>query len=127
MSLRQQAAADLADIVEDDVTGFGWPVTVTSPGGLSAALTGLTNDIAYAIDPETGQAVTGRIASVALRIASLTAAGLGIPVNVPDTDRFPWIVQFDDINGNSHTWKVIESQPDRTIGIVVCRLEAYQT
>jgi len=126
MSLREQAAADLTSIVEDADGGFGWPITVTSPTGATAALTGLSTDVHYSIDPETGQAVSGRTASVALRIASLTAAGLGTPVNVPETDRFPWRVTFDDIDGTSHTFKVAESQPDRAIGVVVCRLEAYQ-
>jgi hypothetical protein len=125
MSLRAQAERDLATIVEDE-DGFGWPITVTNPDGSSAALVGLSNDVAYALDPETGQAVSGRTASVALRIGALTAAGLGIPVNVSETTRFPWIVQFNDINGNPHVFKVIESQPDRAIGLVVCKLEAYQ-
>jgi hypothetical protein len=125
MSLREQAAQDLATIVED-LDGFGWAITITDPAGTSADLTGLSTDVAYSIDPETGQAVSGRTASVAIRIAALSAAGLGIPINVAETDRFPWLVQFADINGNPYTFKIIESQPDRAIGLVVCRLEAYQ-
>lgn len=124
MSLRQQAAADLATLVEDR-DGFGWDIRVTPPDGLGVDLVGLSTDVATSIDPETGQAVSGRTASVALRIASLEAAGMGIPVNVHDRDRFPWVVEFRDIHGAPHRFKVVESRPDRAIGIVVCLLEAY--
>lgn len=125
MSLRQQAAADLATIVEDDDGGFGWAITVTPPVGLPADLVGLSTDISEVIDPETGQAVSGRTASVALRIASLTAAGLAIPVNIPEHDKFPWVVEFADINGSAHKFKVRRSVPDRALGLVVLHLEAY--
>ena len=125
MSLRQVAEADLASILEDSVDGFGWPITVTDPGQNSANLVGFSNDIAQLIDPETGQAVSGRVASVSLRISSLTAAGLGLPQGIADAKNKPWVVQFDDINGNAYKFKVSQSNPDRAIGIVTCLLELY--
>lgn len=125
MSLRQIAEADLAITLEDAVTGFGWAINVTDPAGNSADLTGQSNDIAQVIDPDTGQAVSGRLASVALRIASLTAAGLGLPEGVADRASKPWLVRFDDINGNAHTFKVQQSNPDRGLGVVSCVLERY--
>lgn len=125
MSLRVQAEADLSFMLEDGATGFGWPITVTDPAGTVGNLTGFATDIAQAIDPDTGVAVSGRIASVALRISSLTAEGLGLPVGIADASSKPWVVQFDDINGNSYTFKVIESNPDRALGLVTCMLEKY--
>ena len=126
MSLRDQAAADLRVILEDSVGGFGWPITVTSPEGVTASLVGFSNDIAQTIDPETGIAVSGRSASIALAIASLTAAGLGLPRSIADGARYPWRVTFNDIGGTSHTFKVSEAMPDRAIGAVTCTLEAYK-
>lgn len=126
MNLRQQAEADLQHILEDSATGFGWPITVTDPNGTSSPLTGSSNDISQVIDPETGQVVSGRSASVALRVASLFEAGFNsLPVGIADRSSKPWLVQFDDINGNSHTFKVIQSNPDRTLGIITLILEAY--
>lgn len=125
MSLRQLAEADLGLIMEDATTGFGWAITITDPAGVSASLTGLSDDIAQLIDPDTGQAVSGRMASVALRLSSLTAAGLGIPVGISDSSSRPWVVQFDDINGTAHTFMVQKSNPDRALGIVTLILEAY--
>ena len=126
MSLRDLAESDLAATLEDDVTGFGWPVTVTDPSGTSASLVGQTDDIAQVIDPDTGQAVSGRLASVALRISSLGGVGLGLPYGVADGAGKPWLVAFDDVNGNPYTFKIVESNPDRALGLVSCLLEIYE-
>lgn len=127
MGLREIAEQDLGTILEDRDRGFGWPITVKSPAAVSAPLTGFSNDIAQLIDPDTGQAVSGRLATVAIRISSLTAAGLSLPYGIVNTASKPWLITFDDINGNSYTFKVQESNPDRAIGMVVCILEAYKS
>lgn len=124
MSLRTQAAADFKAIAEN-TDEFGWPVTVTNPNGLQAALTGLSSDVHASIDPDTGQLVSGRSVSVVLRVSSLEDAGLGMPRGVSSPGALPWRVTFDDIDGSSHTFKVAEALPDRTIGSVVCMLEHY--
>lgn len=126
MGLRETAELDLGAILEDGVVGFGWPITVTNPAEVSASLTGFSNDISQLVDPDTGQVVSGRLASVALRLSSLTTAGLGLPTGVSDAAVKPWIVAFDDINGAPYTFKVLSADPDRTIGMVVCLLEAYE-
>ena len=127
MGLRQTAEADLGAILEDSATGFGWPITVTNPDGLTAEMTGFSNDISQVIDPDTGQIVSGRVATVALRVSSLVAAGLAVPENVTDPKVKPWIVAFDDINGNGLTFKVKFSDPDRALGLVICTLEFYKS
>jgi hypothetical protein len=126
MGIRAIAEADLATTLEDAAEGFGWPITVTDPSETSEVLNGQSNDIAAEIDPETGQLVSGRVASVALRISSLAAVGLGIPEGISDQTKKPWIIKFQDINGNDHTFKVQQSNPDRALGIVTCLLETYQ-
>ena len=126
MSIRQLAESDLGAILEDSAMGFGWPITVTDPSGLSVPLTGFSDDISQVIDPDTGVAVSGRLATVALRISSLVLEGLGLPVAIADSSRKPWVIQFNDINGNTFTFKVSESNPDRALGMVICQLELYQ-
>ena len=128
MGLRETAEADLGLILEDSSTGFGWPITVTDPAGKAESLVGFSGDIAQAIDPDTGQAVSGRLAMVSLRISSLLAAGFtDIPQGVASTTSKPWLITFDDINGNSFTFKVQQSNPDRTLGLVKCILELWQS
>lgn len=125
-NLRQLAESDLAITLTDSVDGFGWPVTVTDPDGNTADLIGQTGDIAELIDPDTGQAVSGRLAHVALRIRDLEAAGLGLPQGVHESGRLPWRFAFDDINGNAHLFMVRQSNPDRTLGIVTCTLGEFR-
>ena len=127
MSLRITAEADLGVILEDAVTGFGWPITVTDPAEKVESLVGFSGDIAQAIDPDTGQAVSGRLAAVTLRISSLIAAGFtDLPRAIASASSKPWLITFDDINGNSFTFKVQQSNPDRTLGVVKCILELYE-
>jgi hypothetical protein len=127
VSLRLIAESDLAAILEDSVHGFGWAITLTDPAGASKALTGFSDDIAQLIDPDTGQAVSGRLASAALRISSIYAApAMALPRGIADSASKPWLVAFDDINGLPYTFKVAQSNPDRALGIVTLLLEAYK-
>lgn len=121
MGLREQAALDCRSILEDSTFGFGWPFTLTSPEGVVAELVGFTTDIGQTIDPDTGQAVAGRKASVAVSLRSLVT----MPVAIADSDSKPWVVTFNDIQGVSRDWKIIEVLPDRAIACVVLLLEAY--
>lgn len=126
MGLRELAEQDLGAILEDSAYGFGWSITLTDPAGLSDPnLTGFSDDISQVIDPDTGQLVSGRQASVALRISSLFTAGFTIPRGIADQSSKPWVVTFNDINGTSHTFKVRQADPDRALGLVVCILEGY--
>ena len=109
--LRELAESDLGLIIEDEETGFGWPITITNPAGVEKSLTGFSDDIAQVIDPDTGQIVSGRLASCAIRISSLYAEGFDLPRGIADTTGKPWLVAFDDINGISYTFKVQQSNP----------------
>lgn len=122
MGLREQAKLDARAILEDD-SGFAWPVTLTSPLGVVTALRGFTTDVGQTIDPETGQAVAGRRASVALAMSSLPA----MPEAVSDRSRKPWLATFADSAGVVATWKVVDVLPDRATGVVVLILEVFKS
>lgn len=128
MSLRVLAEQDLGVILEGDAYGFRWPITVTDPDGLTdSTLYGFSDDISQTIDPGTGELVSGRLASVALRISTLITAGFTeLPRGIVDSSSKPWVVVFNDINGTAHTFKVRQSNPDRALGMTVCILEAYE-
>lgn len=127
MSLRYLAETDLGFILEDSSTGFGWPITITDPSGNTNTdeLIGFSDDIAQIIDPDTGQAVSGRLASVAIRITRLIEVGLTLPRGIADSGSKPWVIEFNDINGNPYKFKVAQSNPDRALGLVTCLLELY--
>jgi hypothetical protein len=128
MGLRTIAEQDLAFILEGDEHGFRWAITVTDPAGnVSSGLYGFSDDVAQLIDPDTGQAVSGRLASAAIRIGALAAQvpPMALPQGIADASVKPWLVQFDDINGTTHIFKVAQSNPDRALGLVTCILEVY--
>lgn len=126
MGLREQAEADLAFILEDSVLGFGWDINLTDPVGLSEDLVGFSGDISLTIDPETGVPVSGQLAHVSLRITTLKALGFELPRGIIDASSKPWVVRFNDIDGVPRTYKVQESNPDQTLGVIVCILENYE-
>ncbi len=126
MGLRTAIEQDLAYILEGDTTGFQWPIAITNPAGTVENFLGFSNDIAQVIDPDTGQMVSGRVASIAVRISALYAAGFTLPRGISDAKQKPWVVKFDDINGKAHTFKVESSDPDRGLGLLTCMLEAYE-
>jgi hypothetical protein len=117
MSLTEKAIADTKWILTN-TDHFGGAVTVTNPAGASLSLTGITNDIGQVIDVDTGQTLSGRLASAALPLADV--APLGIPYGVHDSTMKPWLVTF---KGN--TLKIIETVPDRTVDLLLCYLEVY--
>lgn len=125
MSLRAQARQDAVSFLEN-TSEFGWPVTVTDPDGLTLALTGFHTDIGQTIDPDTGQAVAGRLASIALPICRFTDAQMDVPRGIEDSASKPWVIQVTDIVGGTHVFKVSEALPDKAIGVVVCFLETYR-
>jgi hypothetical protein len=125
MGLRQEIRQHTHNILQDVKHGFAWSLVVTNPDGISACMAGFSTDIADLIDPETGMAVSGRQAEVTLSFDSLKAVGLDHPAYVADGSGKPWTVRFDDIEGTSHIFKVMRSAPDRTMGLVLCYLEAY--
>jgi len=125
MGLRESAEADLAGILEDSATGFGYSLILTDPDGKSVNITGFSNDIAFVIDPDTGTAITGRSASVALRISTVLASFATLPTAVANKLKKPWLVEFTDLNGQAYTFKVQNGHPDRTLGVITCMLELY--
>lgn len=124
MGLRSQAHTDLIGIVESS-EDFGWPIVVVAPGGQELSLTGLHTDHGLTFDLETGLPISGRRAAVALVLQRFTDAGLPEPRAVIDAAGRPWVVRATDIHGTSHLYKIVETMPDRTIGMVTCVLEVY--
>lgn len=126
VNLLQQAETDLGAILGDGPGGDGLPITIIDPDGNTDVFNGLCTDISQIIDPDTGIAISGRSATISIRISLLIAAGFDIPVGIADAKGKPWVVEFENVNGVVYKFKVSQSNPDRTIGLVTCLLEAYK-
>ena len=126
MSLRAIAEADLSSIMEGE-TSFRVAVILTNPSCDTINVWGIGGDISELIDPDTGMAVSGRSTRMTIRMTSIINQGFELPEGISDTSSKPWLVSFDDITGVNHTFKVVEGNPDRTIGVVSLVLEAYKS
>ena len=124
--LRTLAEADLAFIVEDDVAGFGWPIVLTSPADVDTSLVAITTNTLDMSDPDTGTGVAVRRNSVTVRTSSLPGTGpADYPVAVADGASKPWRVTYSDLRGNSHIYRVRDTEPDDTLGVIVLHLEPW--
>lgn len=122
MNLRAIAQRDTQRILNSDA---GLALTLTDPAGNAGTFTGWSNDIGFSIDPETGQAVSGRYVTIAISMLDLIDQGLAIPRNISENDRDPWQVSFTNEHGETFLFAVTDAQPDRTLGLVTCTLEAF--
>ena len=126
MSLRDIAQADVRSILSDAAFGAALPLKITNPSGGIANINGWSNDIGLLIDPDTGQAVSGRFASCAFTFADLVAGGItDKPANIPEANLKPWRVEFTNEQGVTYIFKIVETQPDQSLGYVTCTLELY--
>lgn len=125
MNLRHLAARDLARIQGDADNGFGWPIEITSPDGVTLPTVGFTGDIGRIFDPGTGQPIAGRHVSVSIPEARFLEVGLQIPAQVSARGAPKWVFRFDDINGTPGVFTVRSAMRDRSAGNVVLVLEVY--
>jgi len=121
MSLIDVMRADVQTILNDKDTGAAVQIFITDPSGTREEFTGFSNDIGLLIDPDTGQAVSGRKVTVAVSMIDLQAVSFSNPQAIPDEDSDPWIIEFE---GNF--FRVTSSEPDRTLQLVTCTLEGYK-
>lgn len=125
MGLMDEVAQVLREEL-NSLSGFATSISLTPPQGSPVALKGFWNDIGLTIDPETGVAVRGRRASVAVPIKDLEAANLPIPENVASNRERPWLVTWTPTTGQAQTMKVVDAIPDK-LGIVVLLLESHRS
>lgn len=110
----------------NDTTSFGVAMVLRNPDNETLEINGLENDIGLSIDPETGVAVAGRKASVAVSYQDLLDGGFELPENIPDDTETPWLVTWTPMSGGPQTMKIVGTIPDK-LGIVVLQLEAYRS
>jgi hypothetical protein len=102
MSLREDAEADMADIVADD----GYPCVVTPPGAEAISTNAIGSDIASLLNPVTGEPVAGRSIEVSVPMRNVTAE-----------PQRGWTVEFKNVMGKDVKTFVQEHKPDYTIGL----------
>ena len=119
-TIEARAHADLQRIMAKQET-----CAITDPSGSEETFNVISSDIHISSDPGTGIVVTGRQSSVAVYIADLIAAGFDGIRGIADPNSRPWLVTISDVNGREGTFKVAETHPDNTAGLMLLMLEEY--
>lgn len=122
MSLADDAATDWQEIMNDDI-GATWPCTVTSPAGLTEDFMCRHSDIHQQVDLSTNEVVSGRQLVVSISLLDLDEAGMTAIKSVEDNTKKPWKIDVKDITGKSGVYKVVESNPDASLGNMLLFLE----
>ena len=91
MGLRSDAEQDLAVILETSDCG-AVPIILVNPAEEAEDFNGQSGDISQVIDPDTGQAVSGRLAHVSLRISTILSRGFEMPRGIARESQKPWLV-----------------------------------
>lgn len=126
MSLQEIANADLQRIMNNEATG-GRSCIITNPSGETASFKVFSTDIHVSTDPGTGIVITGRQASVAVLTNELIAEGFSEIRGISDSNSKPWLVTVSDVLGRECTFKVAETHPDNSIGLMILMVEEYSS
>jgi hypothetical protein len=122
--LRDDAAAFTREILEDD-DGFSQAIDVWNPAGEKLSLKGFAKYVGQTLDPGTGLLVSGMASSVTLPLGALVDGGFEMPMGELDQRKAVWVVEFANADGKAMRFKVKQTHPDRTLGVVVCQLEHW--
>lgn len=106
--------------------GFGVDVILTDPDMVAHTLKGIVSIIHNLIDPDTGQPVSGFLATVSLNALDLLAQGIEIPEGEMDEFERPWTVETVNVSGVTVLTKVIRVSPDETNGNILIDLGIYE-
>lgn len=124
MSLADLAAADFQSILNED----GCVITLRSPDGREATLSGNEKDVSHAVNPETGAVVSARQVSIVVSMADLRILNMAPRGESDVANKKPWVVRFTSAGSAiERTWRVMETIPDETIGALVLILEFYKS
>lgn len=124
MSLRQRAQRDIARITTNK-SHFGWPVVISYKGKEYQADC-FSNNIGQTFDSDTGTVVSGQTATASISVIELQNKNIPEPVAVYNENRDPYLVSFNDGLGRDFLFKVVDTYPDRTLGLIVCILERFK-
>lgn len=122
MSLFDDAAIELQEIINDDI-GATVACTITSPDGVFYAFNCRMSDISQTLDVNTRERISGRRIEISVSMIDLAEAGFESSRGIEKKTEKPWKVEFSNVISKEETYKVVETSPDSSLGIVVIHLE----
>ena len=115
MNLREQAAADFKEILEDAEGGLGTKFILINKDKQEFPVTGHYGDIGYLLNTATGEATQGRTIQAAYSMESLRQL-------TPEVPKEGWRFKTMDLSGKEINLAITRYEPDRTVGVARIRL-----
>lgn len=125
MSLLDRMRKDSQRIMNSDRCGFSTAITLTDPAGVGYPFKSIVSVIHNLVDPDTGQPVSGYLATASINILDLLALGLEIPEGEMDQLSRPWTITETTIQNVVVTYKIASTAPDEANGNILCDLVSY--
>ena len=122
MKFMQRVRRDAQRIIKKD----GQEITLITPGGLKYPVHGIVAVVHNMIDADTGQPVSGFVATVSINRLTLNDLGIAIPEGEASQNERPWLVREINIDGVEVTYKITRAAPDEANGNILCDLGAYE-
>lgn len=125
MSLLNTIAADIKSITTNS-NEFGVSLSFRAPNGTTATVTGLATAHHLGIDPSTGGPVNSKHAHCSFSEAALTDEDYPVRNASDDVAMVGHRVTFTDSAGIERIYRINQTFPDETIGLIVCILGDWE-
>ena len=107
------------------IGAFGVDLTLTPPAGSPVSVRGLASKHHLQIDPETGFYVNVKNTHVNISESSLVALSYPIRNANNEVAMKGHVISYADSSGNVASYKIDETRPDETLGLIICILGDY--
>lgn len=113
------ARNDIAEILQGE---FSSPVKIISPANFSVQLNALASKHHLGVDPENGNPVNSKNAHVSLPESKLVSLGYTVRNASNEVSLIGHKVEYTDSSGTLCKYRINETFPDETLGVIVCIL-----
>jgi hypothetical protein len=125
MSLLQRLQKDSQRIMNSSKFGFSTDIVLIDPNDVEYPLKSILTVIHNLIDPDTGQPVSGYLATASINRLDLNELGITLPEGVSNELERPWTIRYTNIDNVVITNKITRAAPDEANGNILCDLGSY--
>lgn len=125
MSLLQRIQKDSQRIMNSTRFGVSIDIVLLDPAQVEYPLKSIVTVIHNLIDPDTGQPVSGYLATASINRLDLNELGITLPEGVSNELERPWTIRYTNIDNVVITNKITRSAPDEANGNILCDLGSY--
>ena len=125
MNLLQRIQKDSQRIMNSTRFGVSIDIVLLDPAQVEYPLKSIVTVIHNLVDPDTGQPVSGYLATASINRLDLNELGITLPEGVSDELQRPWTIRYTNIDGVEITNKITRSAPDEANGNILCDLGSY--